>query len=257
MKIKFALSLLFSIFFCLSKQLTAQNLLITYEVTLTEDHFPFEANLFIQGSTSLFLWKSYPDSFWERQRSEGIDVISQWVYTDSEGFQILRKIGRPDVRVREFCKKDFPVFYEDTIMLNWQIIEEKKAIEGYPVTKAKTTFRGREYHAWFSEEIPLDAGPWKFNGLPGLIFEVFSTDGSVSINLKNLENLESESIPTFSIKGESMTRKEFISCLEDEYKAFYKKNQAIIASLQAEFPDVEITDAGLSPVRIKTELDEN
>ena len=161
------------------------------------------------------------------------------------------------MNIREFCKKDFPVIYKDTINWNWEITEEKKVLEGYSVTLAKTTFRGREYSAWFSEEIPLDSGPWKFNGLPGLILEVNSTDGTVSINLKGLKNIESESIPTFSTKGQQMTRKELAACLDLEYGAFYKKNQAIIAGLQAEFPDIEITDAGLNKVRLKTELNEN
>lgn len=125
------------------------------------------------------------------------------------------------------------------------------------MTLAKSAFRGRFYEAWFTEEIPYDSGPWKFNGLPGLILEVKSTDGTVSISLKGLKNIESESIPSFSAIGQQMTRKELEACLDQEYEAFYKKNQAIIASLQADFPDIEITDAGLSSVRTKTELNEN
>jgi GLPGLI family protein len=256
MKLKSCL-ILFLFVFSYKKESLAQTFIVSYEASLSEDDFPFDANLYIKGSTSLFQWKTHAESFWERQRSEGIDIIRQWIYTDLEGFQVGRNMGSPMMTIREFCKKDFPVIYEDSVNWSWDITEEKRVIEGYSVTLAKATFRGREYQAWFAEDIPIDAGPWKFHGLPGLIFEVNSIDGTVRFNLKGLKNIESESIPTFSAKGQQMTRKELVTCLDLEYEAFYKKNQAIIASLQAEFPDIEITDAGLSKVRIKTELNEN
>jgi hypothetical protein len=41
---------------------------------------------------------------------------------------------------------------------------------------AECDFRGRHYIAWYSEEIPVADGPWKFGGLPGFILEVYDTD---------------------------------------------------------------------------------
>ena len=40
---------------------------------------------------------------------------------------------------------------------------------------AKTTFKGRNYFAWYSIEIPINSGPYKFNGLPGLVVELFDS----------------------------------------------------------------------------------
>lgn len=39
-------------------------------------------------------------------------------------------------------------------------------------------FRGRTWTAWYAEQIPIDAGPWKLHGLPGLILK--STDNSAT-----------------------------------------------------------------------------
>lgn len=42
----------------------------------------------------------------------------------------------------------------------------------YKCHKALTSFRGRDYVAWFTLDIPISNGPWKFGGLPGLILQV-------------------------------------------------------------------------------------
>ena len=40
---------------------------------------------------------------------------------------------------------------------------------------ATCEFRGRKWQAWYSD-IPYSLGPWKLNGLPGLILEARSLD---------------------------------------------------------------------------------
>lgn len=57
-------------------------------------------------------------------------------------------------------------------MHNWQITEETDTILGYACNMATVTYAGRDYNAWFAPEIPINDGPWKFWGLPGLILKV-------------------------------------------------------------------------------------
>ncbi len=38
--------------------------------------------------------------------------------------------------------------------------------------KNKPEFRGRTWEAWFTNQIPVSNGPWKFHGLPGIIMQV-------------------------------------------------------------------------------------
>lgn len=73
-------------------------------------------------------------------------------------------------------------------LLNWQITNEFKNILDYECQAATTKFRGREYIAYFTSEIPLSEGPFKFNGLPGMILKVSN------INPKKRENIDSEDI---------------------------------------------------------------
>lgn len=44
----------------------------------------------------------------------------------------------------------------------WKIENEKKTILGYNCQKATTFFRGRNYEAYFTTEIPYQDGHWKF-----------------------------------------------------------------------------------------------
>jgi len=68
-------------------------------------------------------------------------------------------------------ESDF-LYTDDYCNFNWEIHLHRKTILGYSCQKATTTFRGRTWEAWFTDEIPVSDGPWKFCGLSGLILEV-------------------------------------------------------------------------------------
>jgi len=56
--------------------------------------------------------------------------------------------------------------------LKWKITNQKATILGYTVLSAETNFRGRSWIAWFASDIPIQDGPYKFKGLPGLILKI-------------------------------------------------------------------------------------
>jgi GLPGLI family protein len=51
----------------------------------------------------------------------------------------------------------------------WQVLSDTATVLSYPCRKAVCRFRGRDYEAWFTLDIPRNEGPWKLHGLPGLI----------------------------------------------------------------------------------------
>jgi GLPGLI family protein len=64
--------------------------------------------------------------------------------------------------------------YEPTPDLAWTLTYDTLTVSGYLCQQATATFRGVEWHVWYTEEIPSSAGPWRLRGLPGLIVKAES-----------------------------------------------------------------------------------
>jgi len=75
----------------------------------------------------------------------------------------------------------------------WELSDETKIIGNYVCQKATTTFKGRNYIAWFTTEIPFSFGPWKLHGLPGLILSAHDETNDVSFEYAGFEVLKDKS----------------------------------------------------------------
>lgn len=69
--------------------------------------------------------------------------------------------------------EDKNYYYIEKNELNWKVLDETKNILGYNCQKAIVTKYGRNWIAYFTQEIPFSFGPYKFSGLPGLIVEIY------------------------------------------------------------------------------------
>lgn len=79
----------------------------------------------------------------------------------------------------------FSVQKED---FKWKLINEQKVILGYVCDKATTTYAGREYVAWYTKEISVPDGPYKFQGLPGLILSVYDSNKQFQFTVFSIKN---------------------------------------------------------------------
>lgn len=89
------------------------------------------------------------------------------------------------------------IAYNDETKFDWKILNEKEKIGSYNTQKATTNFGGRKWTAWFTSDIPLQDGPYKFNGLPGLIVKVEDADKNYSWELKGNRKVTNYSETTY------------------------------------------------------------
>lgn len=92
-------------------------------------------------------------------------------------YYILKSLDENIIRYYDNAGLD-KFFYEETPEeWHWEIGDATKNILGYECVEATTNFHGRKWTVWFTPEIPVHNGPWKFDGLPGLILEAIA-DGN-------------------------------------------------------------------------------
>ena len=108
-----------------------------------------------------------------------------------ESYQIYKDRLNNHLKIIDRVSADGNDFLqEDEIgKLPWQIENETDTILGYVCQKAKVSFRGRDYTAWFAVDIPINDGPWKFMGLPGLILKVEDSMRLFSFRMIGLQQL--------------------------------------------------------------------
>jgi len=106
-----------------------------------------------------------------------------------------------NITEKSFIYKDYPnnsmiyqennhpkaIVHENLNLMEWKLTGEILTIMGYECSKAKTTFRGRDYIVYFTTALPFKVAPWKFYGLPGVVLKVYTNDGKVNISVKSLK----------------------------------------------------------------------
>ena len=100
--------------------------------------------------------------------------------------------------------------------INWKILSEKEKIGEWNAQKAEADFAGRHWTAWFSTDIPIQDGPYKFQGLPGLIVKIEDKTGSHKIELKGIKNINGDlDINVWEAKEIAINSKQFQKVMKE------------------------------------------
>jgi len=103
------------------------------------------------------------------------------------------------------------MYEEDLPAFDWKIDNEVQTILSYNCRKATTSFRGRDYIAWFATDIPIPNGPWQFGGLPGLILKLYDSKRNFVFESTGIEGLinKKEPIKYYLVEYTKLSRKEY------------------------------------------------
>lgn len=109
-------------------------------------------------------------------------------------------------------------------------MKQKKYLN-YTLKKATINKYGKDFIAWYCPEIPINDGPYKFYGLPGLIFEIYDTNNNHHFTLNSIQKS--------SVDTNLLFRKQkFIVVTKDKYLSFrdqfkkdpFQKMKSLISS---------------------------
>ncbi len=138
---------------------------------------------------------------------------------------------------------------ETKVSQEWEILPETEPVLGYECNKATAKFRGREYVVWFSPEIPVNDGPWKLYGLPGLILKAETTDHLFAFKAIGLEKSATGSFIVVP-KGK------FINCSRDQLYNLSQKQKGVKTAFSANGGNITIlTSNGTGSKFEKIELE--
>jgi len=99
--------------------------------------------------------------------------------------------------------------YEEPLdIFNWQLTGDTATLCGYKSQKATCDFGGRSWVAWFAPELPYSDGPYKFNGLPGLIVKISDTRNHYVFEMTELQKPGAEVMIDIEDKNYIVTTKQ-------------------------------------------------
>jgi GLPGLI family protein len=176
----FFLTVLSFLFF---NQVSAQNVEVNYyaELSKSKQH----AVLVFDNNQSYFQIKNLD---FDKEKNINAEVVSGdeiKVILDNNKSSIMAEMYKNssiDNYLINFPTKDSTVSVVDNVpKIKWEIVEKHtKKILGFKCQKAIATFRGTPLVAFFTPDISTSFGPEKFDGLPGLILEIYDSTAGLS-----------------------------------------------------------------------------
>lgn len=234
MKKKILLILLFYSFLIFS-----QNIKITYQYKLKQGDSIVSQNvtLYNEDENSYFFSnaKFETDSILVAREKKEIETGQRMSFKNLPNDEVVYflKKKNPEGFV-EFYSNEFDqnLKYTENEKFDWKLSnDETKKSLNYTLKKATLKKYGRNFVAWYSPDIPINDGPNKFYGLPGLIFEIYDTDCEHHFILNSIQKTSIDTNILFrNQKFLPVTKEKYISFREQFKKDPFQKIKSMISS---------------------------
>ncbi len=128
----------------------------------------------------------------------GADFSKIWSFVKRQGvranklakFRVFKDYPqKDDVYLTAYLDKTY-LSVKENLGIDWQLKEEETICSGFKCKKATCRLGGRDYIAWYTMEVPISEGPYKFKGLPGLIVKISDSNEEHQFELTNFIKLK-------------------------------------------------------------------
>ena len=226
----------------------AQNTRFVYQVSMKTDSTaaPTVENAFLDvaGEKSYFYGEKriQRDSLFQKAfQTRNFDRSQMDQYRTQINYEVDKDLSSQKITYKDRIARDVYTYEEDRAF-NWKILPEMTKIGDYKVQKAETDFAGRRWIAWFTQDVPVMDGPYKFSGLPGLIVKVEDSKGQYSFDLKETKKIAE--LPNVQQQrfGNTVTlkRKDY----EKQLEKFRKDPVSFMTAASAGSPTPPMADGG-------------
>lgn len=189
----------------------------------------------------LFLGKnsSYYRSFTEDKIKESLHaqrqapnydnhLVIEFSSTPIKNFYFYR-YGDTAITDLESIASGFDLYYTQIAfeLPEWTLLDDTQEIGGYQCQLATTDYKGRQYFAWFTTELPFQAGPWKLHGLPGLVLSAYDQQKEIVFSYMGFELLEPHTayevaIPFYALKATKAQINKQRKVFEEDQGKYYQ-----------------------------------
>lgn len=93
-------------------------------------------------------------------------------------YYVLKDMATGQLTHYDAVGTEYYSYTEPIVQMEWTVTDSTANILGYECVQAVANYNGRRWTAWFAPDVPLSNGPWKLQGLPGLILKA-TADGAL------------------------------------------------------------------------------
>lgn len=187
--------------------------------TANRDH-PYTENMVLYIGQRSSAYRSYDGVVYKAQFKK---AWAEAVAASPDGHPMINRHGvGSNIEYYQFPNEK-KLFTEDPIYMNnyfidgempaidWKTSGDTATFGGLHCQKATCHFKGRDYTAWFCPDLPVRVGPWKLNGLPGVIVDARDAKNEVIFQFDGVE----KAVPTPPKTGAAVEEKDMPPIIRD------------------------------------------
>lgn len=221
-------------------------MLVHYKFTWVRDTanraHPYTENMVLYVGKSAGAYRSYDGVVYNAQFKK---AFAEATAASPDGRPMInrRMVGTP-VEYYQYPNQQ-KLLTKDRLMVNdyvtespmpaidWKISGDTATFGGLHCQQATCHFKGRDYTAWFCPDLPVHTGPWKLNGLPGVIVDAHDAKNEVIFKFDGIE----KAIPTLPKRPGAVAEKDQLPILRglDDDMNLIAPSARTIKTTQSEF----------------------